>query len=111
MAAIDAQILTLVSRLTYPDLKRLQIVINELVRTGYLPAQGHLEYGFITRSGKPYGPYKNRRLWQDGKLKNIYEGKASVEEYQNWLRQKSKQGRPAESVPAVENTHVTATKR
>jgi hypothetical protein len=87
------QILNLVSRLTYPDLKRLEIVINELVTTGYLPAQGHVEYRFITRSGKPYGPYKYRRVWQNGKLKNSYEGKASAEEYQTWLTQKSKQGR------------------
>ena len=80
--------LNLVSTLPMSDLKRLQLVINELVTNGYLPAQGYVEYRFITRSGKQYGPYKYRRLWQNGKLKDIYEGKASDEEYQNWLARK-----------------------
>ena len=83
------QILNLLSTLSVSDLKRLQLVVNELVAAGYLPAQGHIEYRFITRSGKQYGPYKYRRLWQNGKLKDIYEGKASEDEYQNWLAQKA----------------------
>jgi hypothetical protein len=82
------RILALVSTLSVSDLKRLQLVVNELVTTGYLPAQGHVEYRFITRSGKRYGPYKYRRLWHNGKLKDIYEGKASQDEYQHWLAQK-----------------------
>ena len=92
-------------------MKRLQSIVNELVTTGYLPAHGHLEYRYITRSGKRYGPYKYRRLWQHGKLKNLYEGKASAEEYQNWLTQKSNQGRPDAEVPPVENKRISATKR
>ncbi len=83
------RIINLVSTLSSADLKRLQLVVNELVATGYLPAQGHVEYRFITRSGKHYGPYKYRRVWQNGKLKDIYEGKASQDEYRNWLTQKA----------------------
>jgi hypothetical protein len=83
------QILNLLSTLSVTDLKRLQLVVNELVAAGYLPAQGHVEYRFITRSGKRYGPYKYRRLWQNGKLRDIYEGKASEAEYQTWLAQNS----------------------
>src|SRR5258708_37258135 len=81
---------TLVSTLSSTDLKRLKLVVDELVTTGYLPAQGHIEYRFITRSGKRYGPYKYRRLWQNGKLKDIDEGKADQDEYQGWLTQKAK---------------------
>src|SRR5258708_14501205 len=84
------QILNLLSTLSVSDLKRLQLVVNELVAAGYLPAQGHIEYRFITRSGKRYGPYKYRRLWQNGKLKDIDEGKADQDEYQGWLTQKAK---------------------
>jgi hypothetical protein len=52
-------------------------------------AQGHIEYRFVTRSGKRYGPYKYRRLWQNGKLVDLYEGKATLDEYQHWLAQKA----------------------
>ena len=82
------RIINLVSTLSSTDLKRLQLVVNDLVNSGYLPAQGHLEYRFITRSGKPYGPYRYRRVWQHGKLVDLYEGKADPEEYQRWLAQK-----------------------
>lgn len=82
------RIINLVSTLSQADLKRLQHVVNELVTTGYMPPRGHLDYRFITRSGKQYGPYKYRRFWQDGKLVDHYEGKASPEEYQRWLAQK-----------------------
>ena len=82
------RILNLLSTLSRDDLRRLQLVVNELVSTGYLPAHGHIEYRFITRSGKPYDPYKYRRLWQNGKLVDFYEGKATPEEYQAWLAQK-----------------------
>ena len=82
------RIINLVSTLSSTDLKRLQLVVNDLVNSGYLPAQGHLEYRFITRSGKPYGPYRYRRVWQNGKLVDLYEGKADPEEYQRWLAQK-----------------------
>ncbi len=84
------RIINLVSTLSSADLKRLQLVVNELVETGYLPAQGHVEYRFITRSGKRYGPYKYRRIWQNGKLRDIYEGKASQDDYEEWLMQKAK---------------------
>jgi hypothetical protein len=83
------RIINLVSTLSSADLKRLQLVVNELVATGYLPAQGHVEYRFITRSSKRYGPYKYRRIWQNGKLRDIYEGKARQDEYQTWLAQKA----------------------
>src|SRR5258708_997207 len=83
------RILNLISTLSVSELKRLQLVVNELVVSAYLPAQGHVEYRFITRSSKRYGPYKYRRLWQNGKLKDIYEGKASEDEYQAWLAQKA----------------------
>jgi len=82
------RIINLVSTLSSTDLKRLQLVVNDLVNSGYMPAQGHLEYRFITRSGKPYGPYRYRRVWQNGKLVDLYEGKADPEEYQHWLAQK-----------------------
>lgn len=82
------RVLNLVSTLPHYELQRLQLVVNELLTSGYLPAQGHVEYRFITRSGKPYGPYKYRRIWQNGKLVDLYEGKASPEEYQLWLAQK-----------------------
>jgi hypothetical protein len=85
------RILNLITTLTLSDLKRLQYVLNDLVNTGYVPAQGHVEYRFITRSGKRYGPYKYRRLWQQGKLISHYEGKASLEEYQHWLADKENQ--------------------
>ncbi len=84
-------ILNLVSTLSAGELKRLQGVVNDLVTTGYRPAQGHLEYRFVTRLGKSYGPYKYRRVWQAGKLVDLYEGKASPEEYQAWLAQKANQ--------------------
>lgn len=83
------RVLSLISTLSVSDLKRLQLVVNELVAKGYLPAQGHVEYRFITRSGKRYGPYKYRRLWRNGKLRDIYEGKSSEAEYQDWLTQKA----------------------
>ena len=83
------RILNLLATLSTGDLKRLQLVINELVTMGYIPAQGHIEYRFITRSGKRYGPYKYRRIWQNGKLKDIYEGKANETEYQDWLAKKA----------------------
>lgn len=84
------RIVNLMSTLPPSDLKRLQRVVNELVATGYLPALGHLEYRFVTRSGKQYGPYKYRRLWQNGKLKDYYEGKATPEEYRDWLAHKAR---------------------
>lgn len=83
------RLINLISTLSLSGLKRLQLVINELVATGYLPAPGHVECRFITRSGKRYGPYKYRRIWQNGKLRDIYEGKASEAEYQHWLTQKA----------------------
>ncbi len=89
------RIINLVSTLSTTDLKRLQVVVNDLVSSGYMPAQGHLEYRFVSRSGKQYGPYKYRRLWQNGKLVDHYEGKADPEEYQQWLAQReSKQVKP-----------------
>jgi hypothetical protein len=89
MTASYDKVLNLVSALSSSDLKRLKLVVDELVATGYLPAQGHVEYRFITRSSRQYGPYKYRRLWQNGKLRDIYEGKASEDEYQDWLTQKA----------------------
>src|SRR5258708_37090057 len=83
------QILNLVSTLSVSDLKRLHLLVNDLVATGYVPAPGHVEYRFITRSGKRYGPYKYRRIWQNGKLKDIYEGKASQPDCQAWLATKA----------------------
>jgi hypothetical protein len=83
------RVLNLISTLSVGDLKRLQLVVNELVANGYLPAQGYVEYRFITRSGKRYGPYKYRRIWQNGKLRDIYEGKADEAEYQDWLAHKA----------------------
>jgi hypothetical protein len=82
------RIINLVSTLSFADLKRLQLLVNDLVRSGYMPAQGHLEYRFITRSGKQDGPYRYRRLWQNGRLVDHYEGKADPEEYRQWLAQK-----------------------
>jgi hypothetical protein len=84
------RIINLLSTLSRSDVKRLELVVSELVNTGYMPAHGHVEYRFITRSGKRYGPYKYRRLWQNGKLKDICEGKADQDEYQGWLTQKAK---------------------
>jgi len=84
------QALRLVSLLSYPDLKRLKEVVDTLLEEGYLPAQGHLDYRFITRSGKRYGPYKYRRVWHKGKLVDHYEGKATPEEYQAWLETKAR---------------------
>ncbi len=92
-------ILNLVSTLSTGELKRLQVVVNDLVATGYMPAQGHLEYRFVTRHGKSYGPYKYRRVWQAGKLVDIYEGKASPKEYQAWLTQKASQDLPTPPSP------------
>lgn len=93
------RILNLVSTLSSGDLKRLKLVVDELVAMGYLPPQGHIEYRFITRSGKQYGPYKYRRLWQNGKLKDIYEGKATESEYQDWLARKASRNKVLCSIP------------
>ncbi len=82
--------LNLVSTLSFNDLKRLKLVVDELVTTGFLPAQGSIEYRFVSRAGKQYGPYKYRRVWRNGKLVDHYEGKASPEEYQCWLTQKAR---------------------
>jgi len=90
------RVLNLVSTLSFNDLKRLKLVLDELVETGFLPAQGSIEYRFVSRAGKPYGPYKYRRVWRNGKLVDHYEGKASPEEYQCWLAQKA--NRPISSV-------------
>ena len=83
------RIINLLSTLSRSDVKRLQLVVSDLVNAGYMPAHGHVEYRFITRSSKRYGPYKYRRVWQNGKLKDIYEGKAEQDEYQGWLTQKA----------------------
>ncbi len=88
------RIVDLVSTLPYPDLKRLQAYLNDLVSTGSVPTQGYLEYRFITRSGKPYGPYRYRRLWRNGKLIARYEGKATLEEYHAWQAQKTSPSSP-----------------
>ena len=93
----------LVSTLTFTDLKRLKLVVDELLETGYLPAQGSIEYRFVTRSGKQYGPYKYRRLWRQGKLVDLYEGKASPEEYQHWLAQKASPALPSVDPLAVKD--------
>ena len=50
---------------------------------------GSLPSSDLRRSGKRYGPYKYRRLWQNGKLVDLYEGKATLDEYQHWLAQKA----------------------
>jgi hypothetical protein len=63
--------------------------VDHVLRQGRMPAEGHVEYRFVKRSGKHYGPYKYRRIWQQGKLKDIYEGKANQDEYQSWRRQKA----------------------
>jgi hypothetical protein len=84
------QIRRLVSILPYSDLKRLREVVDNLLEEGYMPAQGHLDYRFITRGGKCYGPYKYRRRWTGGKLVDHYEGKATPEEYQAWLEAKAR---------------------
>ncbi len=94
------RIINLVSTLSAADLKRLQIVVNDLVSSGYMPAQGHLEYRFVTRSGKQYGPYRYRRLWQHGKLVDVYEGKADPDEYQQWLVRKQ-----ANQSPVIPDNH------
>ncbi|MHB8629694.1 MAG: hypothetical protein ACYDBJ_28230 [Aggregatilineales bacterium] len=93
------RIIELLSTMSHPDLKRLQLVVNELVEHGYFPAQGSLEYRFITRSGKVYGPYKYRRRWHNGKLTDHYEGKATPDEYQDWLAQKGRQPPPMPPEP------------
>jgi len=89
MTSTYDKVITLVSSLTYGELERLQIVVDYVLRQGRMPAEGHVEYRFIKRSGKHYGPYKYRRIWQQGKLKDVYEGKANQDEYQSWLRQKA----------------------
>jgi len=89
MTSTYDKVITLVSSLTYGELERLQIVVDNVLRQGRMPAEGHVEYRFIKRSGKHYGPYKYRRIWQQGKLKDVYEGKANQDEYQSWLRQKA----------------------
>lgn len=102
MSSTYDRIIQLVDTLSYADLKRLQQLVNTLVDHGYRPAQGSLDYRFTTRSGKQYGPYKYRRVWQDGKLIDHYEGKASLEEYQAWLAQKST--KLAQNGPEEDNT-------
>jgi hypothetical protein len=79
------RVVQLVSTLSQADLKRLQQLVNMLVEDGCMPATGHLEYRFVTRSGKRYGPYKYQRFWRNGKLVDQYLGKASQEEYDQWL--------------------------
>jgi hypothetical protein len=96
------RLLNLVSTLAFNDLKRLKLVVDEL-ETGFLPAQGSIEYRFVTRSGKQYGPYKYRRLWRNGKLVDFYEGKASPEEYQGWLSQKASPPLPGVEPLSVED--------
>ena len=83
------RITQLVSTLSLAELKRLQQLVNTLVDDGYMPAAGHLEYRFVTRSGKRYGPYKYQRFWKNGKLVDQYLGKASREEYDQWLARKA----------------------
>ncbi|MHB8614417.1 MAG: hypothetical protein ACYDAL_18665 [Candidatus Dormibacteraceae bacterium] len=79
------KIVDLLSTMSSADLKRLQLLVNDLVEHGYFPAEGSLEFRFITRSGKTYGPYKYRRRWHKGKLTDHYEGKATPDEYRDWL--------------------------
>lgn len=83
------QLIELVSTLSYPELKGLQLVISQVLQHGYLPRPGYVEYRFISRRGKSYGPYKYRRLWHAGRLTDYYEGKATPEEYQAWLAHKA----------------------
>src|SRR5579863_7650703 len=106
------RVLDLVSTLSHPELKRLQLVVNELVEHGYFPRPGSIEYRFISRHGKVYGPYKYRRVWQQGKLKDFYEGKASPDEYQRWLEHKANrkpavEGVETERMPGVPRSDAT----
>ena len=94
MSSAYEQALQLVSTLSYADVKRLHTVLTTLLEEGYVPAQGSLEYRFVTRSGKRYGPYKYRRRWIGGKLVDHYEGKATPEEYQTWLEGKARDASP-----------------
>lgn len=89
MTSTYDKVIALVSSLTYSELEGVQIVVNHVLSQGRMPAEGHVEYRYIKRSGKDYGPYKYRRIWQQGKLKDVYEGKASQDEYQTWLTQKA----------------------
>ncbi len=41
---------------------------------------GHIEEKWITSRGKPYGPYRYRRRWEDGTLRSEYLGKAEEKE-------------------------------
>jgi hypothetical protein len=92
------RVLQLVSTLSYADVKQLHAVLTTQLEEGYLPAQGSLDFRFITRNGKRYGPYKYRRRWLGGKLIDHYEGKATPEEYQAWLDHKASQ--PSAHQPA-----------
>ncbi len=83
------RVVQLVSALSQADLKRLQQLVNMLVEDGCMPAAGHLECRFVTRSGKRYGPYKYQRFWRNGKLVDQYLGKASQEEYDPWLARRA----------------------
>ncbi len=89
MPASYDRVIQLVSALSQADLKRLQQLVNMLVDDGCMPAAGHLEYRFVTRSGKRYGPYKYQRFWRNGKLVDQYLGKASQEEYDQWLARRA----------------------
>ena len=80
--AIDA-----LSTLSRAELVQVRAVINGLLTAGYLDDNagvGHIEYKFITRNGKRFGPYKHRRVWKAGKLTDVYIGRASAEEYADW---------------------------
>ncbi|MHB8629338.1 MAG: hypothetical protein ACYDBJ_22575 [Aggregatilineales bacterium] len=51
------------------------------------------------RCGKVYGPYKYRRLWHHGKLTDHYEGKATPDEYRDWLAHKAQPPSPISPEP------------
>lgn len=83
--------ITAIEGLSRAELANLQPLIDTLLSKGYLDIEptGTIEYKFITKpNGKRYGPYKYRRVWVDGKLTSHYEGLASQEEYEAWLKQK-----------------------
>ena len=56
--------------LTRSEFEQLRGLIDILLSEGYLDTEptGHIEYKFIRRGDKQYGPYKYRRVWVDGKL-------------------------------------------
>lgn len=73
---------TALSGLSRAELEALRGVIDTLLSEGYIDAgpDGYIEEKYIRRGDKTYGPYRYRRVREDGKLRSVYLGKGGENE-------------------------------